>query len=782
MADKHTPPRTRHTSRASYACSRCKKAKRRCDIAQQIAPGDSCSACRQRNEPCDSRQRGEDRRRQRKRHTNVEIHARITSLENEIRNISSQRRPVEGDERPTSDHLSIGASRDDVSRIRDPKDLSAANSPGPLGPQWQQSFPSPAASSSALSSMSAQPLDAWNTHNRAASFTSSARCMRSSDKGKSRPIHSKRFPTGMDEVTPPAGVLPGAEERNQRYFGASSIFPYGERQSPPPRHAVADHVMQRARLSPTSLEDFTEPEPIVSHLLDLFWEYQASHLLLIDREIFLRHRKLAQEGDGLGDRNFYTPCLLYAILALASMISTDRGVKRYSAGPGDVPGDIFNQRARILFEIEMETPAVTTVQAAVLIGARYGTFIDSCLGWTFSGMAFRMATKLALHLDCSKMVAMGHMSEETAQSRLVTFWGCYIEDKVRLYSAYCQRPTMLMDWDITIASPQEQPQAKPYMSPHLLPWTVSLNKLCGKTLLGLYAQRHYNNRDDGLKRIASEIHRELWEWQHGLPADLSWPPSGTTARASPSVLVLHMQFYYNLILLHRPFLEFSRVRREITQGQNSPTTSTKTCAIAAANIVRLISPNAVHIIFIAATIHLINFRLTNAEPHSQLLRGCIPALSELGDSYPISQKALSILSTLIKRTRTGSNEWLTSENPDQNSPFTHEDSQTGLWLYGTDACSSQDWNEPLEVPPLIDLGYLPEAGSIDDPSRTEIASGGYSGIAALPPDLQRYYDEPVNWFYEGGLPQMGMGLDDSGLDVEKRNIFDTFYGKTYGLN
>ncbi|KAE8375838.1 fungal-specific transcription factor domain-containing protein [Aspergillus bertholletiae] len=831
MADKDALPRTRHTSRASYACTRCKKAKRRCDITQQTAPGDSCSACRQRNEPCDSRQPREDRRRKRKRHTSMEIHARISSLENEIRILSSQRRQTENDERPADDQHNIGASLDDRPGPDNPPTANSPparqRSPGLFGPEWQQTFPSPAASSSALSSVSAQLLEACSTRHRAASFASSARSMRYSEKGKGSSEQSRRFPTGMDEVTPPAGVLPGTEERNQRYFGASSIFPYGERQSPPPRHSIADHVIRRSRLSPNSLEDFTEPEPIVSHLLDLFWKYQASHLLLIDREIFLRHRKLAQEEDGLGDRNFYTPCLLYSILALASMISTDKGVKRYSAGPGGIPGDVFNQRARVLFEVEMETPAVTTVQAAILIGARYGTFVDSCLGWTFSGMAFRMATKLALHLDCSKIVGMGHMSEETAQNRLVTFWGCYVEDK--LYSAYCQRPTMLMDWDITIAAPQEQAQAKPYMSPNLLPWTVSLNRLCGKILLGLYAQRHYNNCDDGLKKIASGIHRELWEWQHDLPEDLSWPPTETTGRPSPSVLVLHMQFYYNLILLHRPFLEFSRVRREITQGPNSPTTSTTTCAIAAANIVRLvrdyrqhynirqISPNAVHITFIAATIHLINFRLTNAESHDQLLRGCIPALSELGDSYPIAQKALSILSTLIKRfvpqnedsgeeeavesrrnslaetgirdaeqenskTRTASNERLTSGNPDQNAPLTHAGSPTGTWLCERDTWS-QDGNEPLEVPPLIDLGHPPKEDHMNDQSWTEeIDSGAYSDVGPLPPDLQRYYDEPMNWFPESGAPLMQMGLDESGLDADTRNLFDVFYGRTNGLN
>ena len=136
----------------------------------------------------------------------------------------------------------------------------------------------------------------------------------------------------------------------------------------------------------------------MTHLLDLFWTYQASHLLVVDRQTFMRHRKMAREGDGTGDRNFYTPCLLYSILALASMISTDKGVRRYSAGSGDSPGDSYNQRARILFDIEIETPTVSTVQAAILIGARYGTFVDNCLGWTFSGKARHPIVSVNVHL------------------------------------------------------------------------------------------------------------------------------------------------------------------------------------------------------------------------------------------------------------------------------------------------------------------------------------------------------------------------------------------------
>ncbi|PYH96714.1 hypothetical protein BO71DRAFT_396839 [Aspergillus ellipticus CBS 707.79] len=123
-----------------------------------------------------------------------------------------------------------------------------------------------------------------------------------------------------------------------------------------------------------------------------------------------------------------------------------------------------------------------------------------------------------------------------------------------------------------------------------------------------------------------------------------------------------MQSYYNLILVHRPLLEFSKAREELSQARNSAQmTSTIMCAIAAANIARLvrdyreqydirqITSNGVHITFIAATIHLINFRLTGCDSHDQLFRGCVKALMEMTDSYPMAQKAVRILNNLVER-------------------------------------------------------------------------------------------------------------------------------------
>lgn len=263
-----------------------------------------------------------------------------------------------------------------------------------------------------------------------------------------------------------------------------------------------------------------------------------------------------------------------------------------------------------------------------------------------------------------------------------------------------------------------------------------------------------------------------------------------------------MHFYYNLILLHRPFLEFSKVLREISQGPNALTTSTTTCAIAAANIVRLvhdyrehynirqISPNAVHITFIAATIHLINFRLTNTDSHDHLLHGCVIALSELQDSYPMARRALEILHTLIDRFgpldsgQPGQDASIANQNPQSEkcsrgtpSPTVTNNQQTDSLLpsypWALDSLLD-DWSEPLEVPSLMDFDCLPgTSGAMEETIQD------YERFA---PNAQSSGSAPIAEFNDPGFPLLGMDLDISGvLEMENRDLFDVFYGRTYGL-
>lgn len=217
-AAAETRPRNRQVSRSSFACARCKKAKRRCDIAQQTGPGKSCSACRQRNEPCDSRQRGEDKRSRRERQNTAGIRERLANLESEIQGLSAHK-SCRAEDRPFSQSTSQAGST--------------------LGQSIQQLQGSPVAvlaqdcqdggSSRRTPSVTSGPQLGFQAADaRSESHTSSAPSTRSFDRVKSTSQDLKLFPTGMDEVTPPSNVLKGSRGRNKRYFGASSIFPYGE--------------------------------------------------------------------------------------------------------------------------------------------------------------------------------------------------------------------------------------------------------------------------------------------------------------------------------------------------------------------------------------------------------------------------------------------------------------------------------------------------------------------------------------------------------------------------
>jgi hypothetical protein len=128
------------------------------------------------------------------------------------------------------------------------------------------------------------------------------------------------------------------------------------------------------------------------------------------------------------------------------------------------------------------------------------------------------------------------------------------------------------------------------------------------------------------------------------------------------VLILNsMQFYFTLILIHRPLIHMSAAQQAMANFDSGTADSTTVCTVAATNIAKLvrdyqqfyclkrISSPAIHFTFIAATIHIVDFRLFKTERSKFLLQGCVSALSEMGESYPIGRKAVGILQDLMER-------------------------------------------------------------------------------------------------------------------------------------
>ncbi|OHE93129.1 fungal specific transcription factor domain-containing protein [Colletotrichum orchidophilum] len=678
--------RDRHASRASFACVRCKKDKRRCDISQILSSGDrldrSCTSCRNKNEKCEVRY-GEDKRSQRQPNETKALQRRMQALEELVKNVSRSEVASKNSEPPTRHKTD-----DDSDCLMEQTRRTAKD----YQDETTRAFPSPANSSSPgnrLTTISISPPEGGESNwagilqqeplptsqsHRSVSFSGQNRpktddithnALRSiSFSGPSRPeldCVNEGFPPVMEEVGTPDSM-----HDFDQFLGSSTLFPYSENQtrSRSPRSEGPSFEDDSSRRARGALECFPEPEPIVSHLLDLFWKWQSSHLLVVDRALFLRHREIWDESEGdKGDRNYYTPCLLYAIMAVASMISLDKGVVRYSTFAGGVAGETFAKRARTMFDLEMDHPTIATVQAALILGSRYGAMEDNSLGWMYSGIAFRMATKLGLHLDCSKAVASGQMSSEMAELRRRVFWGCHIEDN--LFSAYCGRPNSFMEWDVTVSMPERQIEGidKQDSDPtsSLLHHTSTLSVLCSKILISIHRQKRHLTTSE-LRLKASQIHRALWQWHHDLPKTLIWS-SDSNILAQPHVFILQMNFYFALILLHRPFLRFSSTSLDIDSMSPSTPNSAHACATAAANITKLattyrrsfnmrqLPPSVVHFIFIAGSIHLLNLRAGQSGNHDVLLQSSTEALSELGKSYPVAQKAGFELDGLIEKWR-----------------------------------------------------------------------------------------------------------------------------------
>jgi len=579
------------------------------------------------------------------------------------------------------------------------------------------------------------------------------------------------------------------------------------------------------------LEQFDEPEPIVTHLLDLFWTYQASCLNVVNRNTFCRHRKLYEQDPASNQVSCYSPCLLYAILALASMISQDKGVRKYSTGTGGTPGETFYRKAKVLLELELSRPTATTVQAAVLVGSWFGATGHYSLGWTWSGVAFRMAFEVGLHEDCSRAVANGLLDADAAENRTKAFWCCYVQDK--FWSSHTGRPCFFMDWDITLDVPGADAEAVEKMSQRDRCTTLSerniifLAILMSKTLLALYRQRHTSTMEE-LCKCASSIHKELIQWHRDLPAILSWPRAEGDAPPSPHIFVMHMQFYFTLILLHRPFLAYAKTEQALAHADSQVMDATTACTLAATNMAKLvrdyqahyslkqIGAPAIQMTFIAATIHLVNFHLTKKEMHKLLFCGCTVSLVEMGEAYPLAFRAVDVLKDLEKRwILQSSDQGQENTNGEQRgqdqsatAPIRPNTDATNTGSYSHASCDKAWGSSGLlanpsgtpQQPPvqLFDDDWEHEAENFDwslYPSPIEFPSASENMLANVQPtDFQDMlqgggssstFNDPNAWY------KFGSGLNvnwdtgvDGGFDGQGRNqvLFDTFYGTALGLN
>ena len=400
-----TPKRSRNTKRASLACAACKRSKRRCDIEQQVLDSDACTNCKDKGELCELRL-GEDKRRKKPALSNIDYGSRLEALE---RVLSAQSR---SDSRPQRsivfDHNQEPPSRREPQSTHEHETATvqvSANSAPTQGIPWPSAEPAGAATVVDGTSTSPRAIGFVQPRDNRGQFAKSASSntvppepailQQAVSPPVSAPTPNSSTATNvsnaiMSKVIAMEGGLEDQANEGSEYFGATSIYHVSNQaRSERDRQSLLSQSHTRPAQSmvniPADLDTTNEPEPVISHLLDLFWTWQAIHLQVFHRELFLAEKSRYDLQRPRRRYSFFSPSLLYSVMALSSMISPERGVRYQSMHAGGVPGDIYFEKAKKLFEQEIEFPAITTVQTALLLGSRYGSVGQSSLGWLYSG-------------------------------------------------------------------------------------------------------------------------------------------------------------------------------------------------------------------------------------------------------------------------------------------------------------------------------------------------------------------------------------------------------------
>ena len=486
------------------------------------------------------------------------------------------------------------------------------------------------------------------------------------EESSSVPVHLSL----VDELAELTSQLNVDEDGEMHYYGPTSNL-----------HFTPD-VASRARGSFSSTESSPPADQInysaymlasaelESHLLNLYWSYQHPYFYLLSRTLFEKDMAVAKAG--YGNIKYFSPLLYNAILAHATHISDRPNMKRL--------GDELFLKARRLVEMEAEKPTVTTVQALMLLGSREaGCGRDSGLGWLYSGMSFRMALDLGLHMSCSKLIQSGRMSQDEADVRAITFWSCCLFD--RGWSAYLGRPEFIPAYAVRNAprptiNPKEEfgnwladAQSHIPRPVHILTAAQQISdvtEILGSVIRSLYTATSLGVSIDYVA-IVTDNQLRLLSWHRELPAHLELPVKDSDHIPLPHVLLMHMMYHTTMILLFRPFIS-----GKLCKSLIESTSPAYICRTSANSIVQLlqtyrathglrkIANIVVHIAITTSIIHLSNLDPQGVNPHADEswtnLVDCTTFLQEIAESWPSAYRCLHIINRLMQKYRLASDD------------------------------------------------------------------------------------------------------------------------------
>ncbi|KAI0766865.1 fungal-specific transcription factor domain-containing protein [Trametes elegans] len=337
------------------------------------------------------------------------------------------------------------------------------------------------------------------------------------------------------------------------------------------------------------------PEHIQDRLLEVYFTYVNPTIPVVDEETFMAQYKAMCCAH---PRRYSTPerpagpptdenvqpehpqkiskLLLFAIFAYAATHLEPLERAGRAAAPHEDTETVADAAeyaacARRILDTMYHESRSTTVQALVLLGIReFGIGILE-EGWLHIGMAVRMALDLGLNRNPERWVHNGRelFTEKEKEIRKRIWWACCMADKfsaiflgrtIAIHEGEFSTPLLdippddaeqmwrpsTMDPRYTVVAPV------PAVQFAYLRNVSSLCVITGEILAKVYrVSRAYTVPS---RELRQQLYQRLLQWAHDLPEQLQYSVKSLRPCPAAPVLVMHVQYWASVLLLHRPFI------------------------------------------------------------------------------------------------------------------------------------------------------------------------------------------------------------------------------------
>ncbi|KAL2846447.1 fungal-specific transcription factor domain-containing protein [Aspergillus pseudoustus] len=318
-------------------------------------------------------------------------------------------------------------------------------------------------------------------------------------------------------------------------------------------NAAAQKNLELLALNATSPQADISPE-ICNELLKLHWCWLHPSFLFVYRPAFTRDLfRSARQGHD----STYCPATLFKVLFAHSC----RFIRDPDAlwSPGNYnetfsqPSNRLMSEAKALLAMEtLNQPSIPTIQALLQQSALDVACGRSSSSWLYSGMAFRMAIDLGVHV--SPDVLQRHsptLTTEDVEIRKRLFWSLYLAVPGHIVSCFTQ--------------------------------LCKLYTLISQMMLKLYSPSTANDSQSSPSARAAafvEIERKLQQWYRSLPSFLRISPDKIPELSPPPhITSLNLMYYNTLILLHRPLVSSGQALRSDASRRSWETCRSATTTI-----------------------------------------------------------------------------------------------------------------------------------------------------------------------------------------------------------